>query len=267
MISNTMKDLSLSDGINPPEENARHYRLDHVGFAVSWIYKHRPAANKEGASFGNPRRTPTQFTQGPGGPGRKPMRLVITFAILLLTPTLAFAHTGVDHTMGFMHGFAHPLGGLDHVLAMVAVGVFAATLGGRALWLVPLSFLAMMLVGFGLGVARIDLPMVELAIAASSIVIGAAAAMQRSLPIGAAMALVGSFSVFHGHAHGAEMPVSAEGLQYAAGFLGATALLHLAGLAATVATIKLTGRHARLLTRLAGGAVALGGAGLMAGWL
>jgi len=195
------------------------------------------------------------------------MRLLLALAVLALSPTLAFAHTGAGDTMGFAHGFGHPLGGLDHVLAMLAVGVLAAVLGGRALWLVPLSFMTVMLVGFALGLAQVDLPLVELGIALSSVVIGLAAMARRPLPLAAAMALVGVFAIFHGHAHGAEMPATTEGLGYAAGFLAATALLHLAGLGATIAMRRLTGRHARLVARVAGGAIALGGAGLLAGWL
>jgi len=195
------------------------------------------------------------------------MRLLLALAVLALSPTLAFAHTGAGDTMGFAHGFGHPLGGLDHILAMLAVGVLAAVLGGRALWLVPLSFMTVMLVGFALGLAQVDLPLVELGIALSSVVIGLAAMARRPLPLAAAMALVGVFAIFHGHAHGAEMPATTEGLGYAAGFLAATALLHLAGLGATIAMRRLTGRHARLVARVAGGAIALGGAGLLAGWL
>lgn len=195
------------------------------------------------------------------------MRLVLALALLVLSPTLTFAHPGMGDTMGMAHGFVHPLTGLDHILAMLAVGVLAAVLGGRALWLLPLSFLGIMLLGFGLGLARLDLPFVELAIAASSIVIGLAATLRRPLPLAAAMAVVGSFALFHGHAHGAEMPATASGLTYAAGFLAATALLHLAGLAATLGMVQLTGRYARLVSRVAGGAIALGGIGVLAGWL
>lgn len=195
------------------------------------------------------------------------MRFAIALAIMVLSPTLAFAHTGVGDAVGFAHGFGHPLGGLDHVLAMVAVGVLAAVLGGRALWLVPLSFLAVMVLGFGVGLTQVNLPFVELGIALSSVVIGIAATLRRRLPVAAAMALVGTFAVFHGYAHGAEMPATTDGLGYAAGFLAATALLHLAGLAATLGLVNLTGRHARLLSRIAAGTIALGGAGLLAGWL
>lgn len=195
------------------------------------------------------------------------MRLIIALAILVLSPSLAFAHTGIGHTAGFFHGFEHPIGGLDHILAMVAVGVFAYVLGGRALWLVPLSFVGMMIVGFILGAAQIDMPFVELGIALSSVVIGAAAAWGRPMPVAAAMALVGVFAVFHGHAHGAEMPADSSGIAYATGFAVSTALLHLAGIAAAFGIARLIGRHGKLAAQIAGGAFAVGGIGILAGWL
>ena len=195
------------------------------------------------------------------------MRLLLALAILVLSPGLAFAHTGIDHGAGLFHGLAHPIGGLDHVLAMVAAGVFALALGGRALWLVPLSFVGAMVAGFALGVAQVQLPFVELAIALSSIAIGGAAALGRPMHVGAAMALVGAFAVFHGHAHGAEMGPSASGLTYALGFIIATALLHLAGIAAAFGTAKLAGRFGKAAARLSGAAFAIGGLGVLAGWL
>ena len=195
------------------------------------------------------------------------MRVVLALAMFLITPSLAFAHAGHGEAIGFMHGFEHPVGGLDHVLAMLAVGVFAYVLGGRALWLVPLSFVGMMLAGFTLGLAKFDLPLVELGIALSSIVIGVVAAFNRRVPVAAAMGLVGIFAVFHGHAHGAEMPVSASGISYAAGFILATAGLHLAGIAASLGVSKLAGRYAQAAARVAAGVFAAGGVGVLAGWL
>ena len=195
------------------------------------------------------------------------MRLLLALAILALSPGLASAHTGIAHGAGFFHGIAHPVGGLDHVLAMLAVGVFAFVLGGRALWLVPLSFVGAMVAGFGLGIAQIQLPFVELAIALSIVAIGGAAALGRPMPVGAAMALVGVFAVFHGHAHGAEMAESADGLTYALGFVTATALLLLAGLAAAFGAAHLAGRVGGTAARLAGGAFAIAGLGILAGWL
>ncbi|HTM77390.1 MAG TPA: HupE/UreJ family protein [Devosia sp.] len=193
-------------------------------------------------------------------------RLPIIVAALLF-PTAAFAHPDIGHAAGLLHGFEHPLGGIDHVLAMVAVGIFAVVLGGRALWLVPLSFVGMMVVGFLLGAEGVNLPFVELGIALSSVVIGAAAALGRPMPVIGAMTLVGAFALFHGHAHGAEMPANGNGVLYAMGFLVATALLHGAGIGAALGTSRLVGSHGRLAARVAGGAFALGGFGVAFGWL
>jgi urease accessory protein len=185
---------------------------------------------------------------------------------VIALPSAAFAHTGVGDTAGFLHGFEHPIGGIDHILAMVAVGVFAFVLGGRALWLVPLSFVGMMAVGFLLGANGVTLPYAELAIALSSVVIGGVAAMGRRMPVVAAMALVGGFATFHGFAHGAEMPADAGALTYALGFAGAPALLHAAGIAGAVGVAAVTGRYGRTIAQVAGGAFALGGMGVLAGW-
>ncbi len=194
------------------------------------------------------------------------MRALLT-ALLILVPTAAFAHTGHGDTSGFLHGFVHPVGGLDHILCMVAVGVFAFVLGGRALWLVPLSFVGMMAVGFLLGVSGFTLPFVELGIALSSVVIGAVAASGRSMPVAAAMSLVGVFAIFHGHAHGAEMPQDAGGFEYAAGFMVATALLHAVGIAGAFGVATLVGKYGKTVAQVAGGMFALGGIGVLFGWL
>jgi len=197
------------------------------------------------------------------------MRAIISLlvALAVLVPTAAFAHPGHGPEVGLIAGFLHPMSGIDHILCMVAVGVFAAVLVGRALWLVPLSFVGMMAVGFLLGANGITLPFVELAIGLSSVVIGAVAAWGKPMPVSAAMALVGAFAVFHGHAHGAEMPASAGGLEFAVGFMAATALLHLTGIAGAVGVSKLAGRYGRPLARIAGVAFAVGGIGVLAGWL
>jgi urease accessory protein len=184
---------------------------------------------------------------------------------LIALPTAALAHTGVG-AHDFAHGFMHPVGGLDHILAMVAVGVFAFVLGGRALWAVPLSFVGMMAVGFVLGASGVTLPYAELAIALSSIVIGGMAALGKRMPVIAAMALVGGFATFHGWAHGAEMPADGGALTYALGFVAATALLHVAGIAAAAGVAAVTGKYGRMTAQLTGGAFALAGIGLLAGW-
>lgn len=175
----------------------------------------------------------------------------------------AFAHTGVGGTTGFAHGFMHPIGGPDHVLAMVAVGLFAALLGGRALWLVPLSFMAMMAVGGALGMARIDLPLAELGVGLSVVAFGLAIAFRLHVPVAVAMAIVGFFAIFHGHAHGAEMPDTASGLEYAAGFLLATAFLHACGIGLGVALGLLAERQGRRVAQIAGTAIALAGIGIL----
>src|SRR5690349_16931155 len=118
-------------------------------------------------------------------------------ATAILTPAVAFAHTGMGDTSGFVNGFGHPISGLDHILAMVMVGVFAWQLGGRALWLVPMTFVLIMAVGGALGTTGIGVPFVEIGIALSVVVLGAIVAFNVKAPIAAAMGLVGLFAVFH----------------------------------------------------------------------
>ena len=191
-----------------------------------------------------------------------PARLALVTA-MGLAATPALAHPGHAPAAGLSQGFLHPLGGLDHVLAMVAVGLIAARIGGRALVLVPLSFLGMMAVGSALGVAGIGLPFVEIGIALSVVVLGAALALRPALPVAAAMALVGAFAMFHGHAHGAEMPETGSGLAYGLGFLGATALLHAVGLGLGLSAGRLVQSFTAL--RVTGAGLALAGLGLLAG--
>lgn len=195
------------------------------------------------------------------------MRRLPIITAALLFPTAAYAHPDLSHLGGMLAGFGHPLGGMDHVLAMLAVGVLAAALGNRALFVVPMSFVGVMIAGFLLGVAGIDLPLVELSIALSSVVIGSAAALGRPMSTAGAAALVGIFGLFHGYAHGAEMPADADGALYAGGFVAATALLHLVGIGAAVGSSKLAGRYRGLAARIAGGGFALGGVGLLIGWI
>ena len=151
--------------------------------------------------------------------------LRIAAASLGLVPTIAFAHPGHE-SAGLVDGFVHPLGGIDHIVVMVAVGLLAARLGGRALWLVPASFVAVMAAAGLAGMAGTGLPYAETGIALSVVVLGAIVALGLTMPVAAAMGLVGFCAVFHGYAHGAEMPETASGLAYGAGFVAATALLH-----------------------------------------
>lgn len=191
--------------------------------------------------------------------------LAATLAIL--TPAVAFAHTGVGDTSGFVHGFGHPISGLDHVLAMVMVGVFAWQLGGRALWLLPTTFVAVMATAGALGIAGIGIPFVEIGIAVSVVVLGAIVAFELKAPTVAAMGLVGLFAVFHGHAHGAEIPENAGGVAYAAGFIIATALLHLAGISAGFLIGKASEHYGSAVVRLAGWLATVAGVVLLVGVL
>jgi urease accessory protein len=145
-----------------------------------------------------------------------------------LAATPALAHVGTGDHVSFMHGFAHPLGGLDHLAAMIAVGLWAGIAGGRRVWAWPLAFVVMMVVGGLLGRAGVALPMVEPAIALSVVVLGLLVALMVQVPVALGAALVAAFAIFHGHAHGAEAPETGW-LGYAAGFIIATALLHTVG--------------------------------------
>ncbi|WP_407521978.1 HupE/UreJ family protein [Methylobacterium oryzisoli] len=191
-------------------------------------------------------------------PGLLPGLLAGFLAVLALAPQAALAHGGHSEAAGFSAGFAHPLGGADHVLAMVAVGLLAALRGGRALWALPLAFLGMMTLGGLLGALGFGLPYVEGAIGVSVVVFGLAVAAGAGLPVAGLAATVGFFAVFHGHAHGVEMPETASGLAYGAGFVLGTALLHAAGLG-----LGLLGGRLRSAAPLAGAAVALAGVALL----
>ena len=182
--------------------------------------------------------------------------------LLTLVPTAAFAHTGAGYAHGFADGLMHPLGGLDHILAIVTVGVLAWQLGGRAIWLLPASFLALMVVGGVLALAGGSLPWVEVGIAASVIVFGIMVTLGTKAPLALATGIVGLFAVFHGHAHGTEMPSTASGAAYGAGFVLATALLHAAGIALGYLIGRMS--HKQLAYRLAGCAVVLAGIGILA---
>lgn len=193
--------------------------------------------------------------------------LFLSLGALVALAGSALAHTGVGQAHGFMHGFSHPFSGLDHMLAMVAVGLFAAQRGGRSMRLVPVSFVTMMAVGGFFGVSEMGLPMVELGIAISVIFMGAAVALEVKLPVVAAIGLVGFFAIFHGHAHGAEMPLDASGLAYASGFLTATALLHAIGITIGMAIGSLARARFGRAVQVAGGAMSVAGFGILTGYL
>ncbi len=149
-----------------------------------------------------------------------------------LAPLIANAHVdGSGLGGGFVSGFSHPLGGLDHVVAMVAVGLWGAFLGAPAVWVLPIVFPVVMALGGALGVAGITIPSVEIGIAMSAVVLGLMVVGAVRAPLWIAAVLVGAFAIFHGHAHGTELPSTANALAYSGGFVVATGLLHLAGIA------------------------------------
>ncbi|MHA6692178.1 HupE/UreJ family protein [Devosia sp. A449] len=194
------------------------------------------------------------------------VRLTVVVLALAAMPSMAFAHTDIGGG-GFTYGFLHPWSGLDHILAMVMVGLLAFQLGGRALWLVPATFISVMVLGGALGVAGFAVPFVEVGIALSVIVLGAVAALNVKAPVAAAMGLVGLFAIFHDHAHGAEMPALADGLSFGTGFVLATALLHGAGIGLGY-TLGLAGnRYGSMVSRAAGGLAAVAGVGILTGML
>ena len=183
---------------------------------------------------------------------------------LLLAATAAAAHDGDVAGGGFVTGFLHPILGWDHVAAMVAVGLWGAFLGPPAIWLLPVTFPLVMALGGALGVAGVPVPGIETGIAASALIIGVAVLLALRPPLVAAAVIVGFFAIFHGHAHGAEMPQAASPLAYAAGFVIGTGLLHLAGIALGLLARSQTGA---LAVRAMGGVIAMAGLGFLTGAL
>jgi urease accessory protein len=182
-------------------------------------------------------------------------------------PTAVFAHSGAADVHDLVHGFMHPVGGVDHVLAMVAVGVVAAQLGGRALWAVPMSFVAAMTIAAAIGMLGLALPGLEAGIALSLIVLGALISLRVKLPIALAAATVASFAVFHGYSHGLEMGDARSGVVFGVGFVSATALLHLLGIGVGLTVERAASREGERLAQAGGGALALAGVVLLAGGL
>jgi urease accessory protein len=184
---------------------------------------------------------------------------VAAFAPAMLLPALALAHTGAGPTASLVGGIAHPLLGLDHLLAMLAVGVWAGARGGHSLWAIPAAFLAAMIGGGILGAVGATLPLVEFGIIGSVIALGVLIAANAKLAAPLGLAVIALFGAAHGHAHGAEMP-AAGGLVYGLGFILATAALHLLGAALGRLASGGWGRHA---LRVGGGATALAGLALL----
>jgi urease accessory protein len=178
------------------------------------------------------------------------------FVLSFMFPGLALAHTGVGDTTGLMHGFGHPVGGADHMLAMVAVGLWAAQIGGRALWVVPCTFIGVMVLGGIFGFAGLAVPLVEEGILVSILILGILIAGAFKLPLLYSSFIVGLFAIFHGYAHGAEMPTSISAAWYAIGFAMATAILHGAGIGLGILMQK---TNLPTVNRFAGGVIALSG--------
>ncbi|UVK39356.1 HupE/UreJ family protein [Mesorhizobium sp. AR10] len=193
-----------------------------------------------------------------------PMKRTAFSAILLLVAAMpAYAHVGAGATSSLSAGFMHPLSGLDHMTVMIAVGLWAALKGGKAIWAWPLAFVGVMLVGGALGMLHVSVPFVEPGILASVVALGLLVALAVDLPVSAGVAIIGLFALFHGHAHGTEVPENAGGLEYMAGFAVATALLHAIGIAAGLGL----GIRFRGLARAAGAACAAVGVSLVFGVL
>lgn len=186
-------------------------------------------------------------------------RLFVTLATLLLglTSTSVLAHSATDIGGGLVAGLLHPVLGWDHVAAMVAVGLWGAFLGNPALWLLPVIFPLVMAVGGVLGLAGVPVPAVEVGIAASALVLGVLILLAARLPLWLAAIIVGAFAIFHGHAHGTELPHAASPLAYSLGFVISTGLLHLAGIAFGLLTASDLGRK---LVRGMGAVIAAAGA-------
>jgi urease accessory protein len=189
-------------------------------------------------------------------------RISIAAAMLGASSLPAFAHITADHHHSFSAGFKHPIFGADHVLAMVAVGLWASQISSQnnqktALWAVPLAFVSFMAIGFLMAALGAGLPFVEPAILASVIALGLLVAIAASMPTSAASAIVGIFALFHGYAHGTEMH-GANAVEFGIGFIAATMLLHIAGIALGLGLTRLsTG-----LSRLLGGLTAVAGLSL-----
>ncbi|NJN37470.1 MAG: HupE/UreJ family protein [Acaryochloridaceae cyanobacterium CSU_3_4] len=180
--------------------------------------------------------------------------LVFLLFTVLFFPMSAQAHSE-GHSAGFMHGFTHPLGGLDHLAAMVAVGLWATQMGRRAIWAVPLTFVLVMVLGGFLGTAGLAIPFVEQGIAYSVLVLGVLIAAMIRVPIAVSATIVGLFAIFHGYAHGAEMPPTASGVAYGLGFAVATALIHLNGIGLGLLCQNLFRDNLRLTQRFVGGII------------
>ena len=181
--------------------------------------------------------------------------LLATIAVLLGSRS-ACAHPGASPAHDLLHGIQHPLTGLDHLLAMFAVGLWAAGRDGRAIWLVPLTFIVVMAIGTAFGLSGVAIPFAEPGVAISVLLLGVFVATALRLPLAISAAIVGLFALFHGHAHGAEIPATSSALTYALGFVAATIFLQATGIGFALASHRLPSSQ---LVRQVGAAIALCG--------
>jgi urease accessory protein len=189
------------------------------------------------------------------------MFILLGMVGLLMTP--AFAHVSISHlTVGFSAGFAHPFSGVDHLLAMLAIGIWAAQNKRPALWVLPIVFPSMMAVGAAIAVAGVHFSGAEIGVAGSVVMLGLLIAFAVAMPVWASSLLVSLFAITHGYAHCVELPNGASALQYCAGFIMATALLHLLGLTVGLAAGD---KMAEKVVRIAGAGIGATGVYLLAG--
>lgn len=184
------------------------------------------------------------------------VRYTLVSLLLLIYPLTAFAHKRGGEAIGFASGFEHPISGLDHILAMVAVGLWGAQLGAPAIWVLPVVFPMVMAMGGMMGLMGIKLPGIELCIALSAVALGFAVFREARPKLWIAAVIVGFFAIAHGHAHGTELPAGASGVLYSIGFVIATGLLHATGIGIGLVHRWSAGRVA---LRAAGAIVAMGG--------
>lgn len=190
------------------------------------------------------------------------IRLTLACLLVGFIASPASAHEGAGVAGGLVSGFMHPLLGWDHVAAMVAVGLWGAFLGAPAIWVLPIVFPMVMALGGALGILGVPLPAVEIGIALSAVVLGLVVAFKIRPPLWVAAVIVGLFAIFHGHAHGTELPAAADGLAYAIGFVVATGLLHLSGISFGALAKWNAGQVA---IRALGGGIAVAGLAFLTG--
>lgn len=187
-------------------------------------------------------------------------RWLVVAALILLWPRASFAHVETGSATGFVNGFLHPISGWDHVLAMIAVGLWGAQLGPPAVWLLPVTFPMVMAFGGMLGLMGVAIPGVELGIAVSAVLLGVMVLQEARPPLAVAAVIVAVFAIFHGHAHGTELPEGASGLLYSIGFVVATGCLHGVGITLGLAHRWPAGRAA---LKALGALVAVAGVGFL----